>query len=243
MMMTCPDMQQIYAANDATWPAARSLMVGPWAVREGLGGGKRVGSASTDNVPSADDILQMEAAHADLGQPPLVMIKAGQAELDQILADRGYGIVDPVNIYAIPVAALADQKPPRVSMFTVWEPLQIQLDIWTAQGIGPARQAVMQRAICPKTSILARWNDSPAGTGYVGLYEGIAMIHAIEILRDQQRQGVGTWMMRAASRWAQAQGAQHLALICRQSNVAANALYVRLGMQLCGQYHYRQKET
>ena len=66
------------------------------------------------------------------------------------------------------------------------------------------------------------------------------MVHALEILPHQRRQGLGRWMMRGAAIWAAEQGAQTMAVLCTCDNAGANALYCGLGMDPAGGYHYRQ---
>ena len=112
-------------------------------------------------------------------------------------------------------------------------------DIWAAGGIGPARVAVMERAAGPKTGILGRISDSPAGAAFCAIHDGIAMVHALEILPANRRKGLGVWMMRQAAFWAKANGADWMSVLCTKANDAANGLYASLGMQLVGQYHYR----
>lgn len=241
-MSGLPTAQTLYEVCAQTWPAAREHRLGPWMIRDGQGGGQRV-SAATLEGDLADDIGAAEAAMQALDQPALFMIRDGDESLDAALAARGYSVKDPVNIYACPIAALTDVAIPRVTAFTIWEPLQIMRDIWAAGGIGPSRIEVMARADVPKTGLLGRWNDQPAGTGYVGIHQGIAMVHALEILEHQRGQGVGKWLMRRAADWAQSHGAHHMSVICTQENAGANALYASLGMSLVGRYHYRIKQS
>jgi GNAT superfamily N-acetyltransferase len=111
-------------------------------------------------------------------------------------------------------------------------------EIWATDGVGEARLAVMDRAAC-KTGILARWNEKPAGTGYIGLHGDTAMVHALVVLPHQRRQGVAQWMMRRAAFWAEAKGAREMAVLCVAANEPANALYRALGFAPAGRYHYR----
>ena len=115
------------------------------------------------------------------------------------------------------------------------------LDIWQAGGIGPERIKVMERVKGPKTGILGRLNDSPAGAAFVAIHEGIAMLHALEVLPHQRRQSMGVYAMRQAAFWARDKGASHIAVVCTQDNAGANALYSSLGMSRVGQYHYRKE--
>ena len=197
-------------------------------------------SAATAEAPfERPDITEAELAMREVGQKPLFMIREGEDRLDEALAARGYVIKDPVNLYAAPVAEIATERPPPVTAFTVWPPLAAQAEIWAAGGIGPGRLDVMDRAWQPKTTILGRINDRPAGTVFVGIAADCAMIHALEIAKEHRRQGLAAHLTRAVAFWAQAQGADYLTLVTTQANAGANALYTSLGMTLVGQYHYR----
>ncbi|MEY8828120.1 GNAT family N-acetyltransferase [Sedimentitalea sp. XS_ASV28] len=231
-----------YDVIDGTWPAARFLEHGVWTLREGQGGGSRV-SATTLTDLDADftesDLDDAQAAMRDMQQPVMFMVRQGETALDQSLAQRGYVIKDPVTIYACPPAQLMDEPIPRVTVFSLWEPLAIMREIWAAGGIGPARLAIMERAAGPKTGFLGRHRDKPAGTAFAAMHDRVAMVHAVEVLPHQRRCGMARWMMRAAAFWAAEQGAETLSVMCTVDNTAANALYTSLGMQPVGQYHYR----
>jgi ribosomal protein S18 acetylase RimI-like enzyme len=230
--MTLQDVLQ------ATWPAAALHRAGPWLIREGQGGGKRVSAATAEGPVTAADIGQMEAAQAALGQTPLVMIRAGEAALDALLAAKGYRVVDPVVVYVAPVAALTGELPP-LAAFTIWPPLAIQREIWAEGHIGPGRLAVMDRVAGPKTSLFARVSDKPAGAGFVAIHGDTAMAHAVEVAPALRRQGAGLHMLRAAANWAQAEGATTISLVVTEANAGARALYASLGMVVVEHYHYR----
>ena len=230
--------QAFYAAIDGTWPAAHKRSVGPWMIRDGQGGGKRVSAATVEGVFTSADVPQAEAAMQALDQTPLFQVRAGEDALDDTLAARGYAVIDPTNGYVAPVAALTDTPIPPVTAFAIWEPLAIMAEVWAKGGIGPSRLAVMARADT-KTGILARWNEKPAGAAFVAIHKGIAMVHAVEVLPEQRRQGVAQWIMRRAAFWARDNGAETLALLTTADNGPANALYQQLGFSPIGGYHYR----
>ncbi|MBI1170352.1 GNAT family N-acetyltransferase [bacterium] len=224
---------------EATWPALSRRRVGPWTVRAGGGGGKRVSAASAEAPWQDGDIALAEDAMRALGQDPLFVIWPWDAALDAALARHGYRVIDPVLGYAAPVAALA--PPPLMTAFPHWPPMQIVRDIWAEGGIGPGRLAVMERATGPKTAILGRSRDRPAGAAFVALHGATAMIHAIEVRPAQRRQGAARHMLCAAAHWAAEQGADRLALAVTEANSGARALYASLGLQVVGQYHYRTR--
>ena len=213
----------LYALIEATWPPAGQTRVGPYVIREGQGGGSRVSAATAAAVDGlAEGLPAAEAAMRALGQTPLFMIRHGDEALDALLDRAGYVIKDPVIGYSAPVSQLTQTLPPPVTTFEVWPPLAVQAEIWAEGGIGPDRLAVMNRAKGPKTTILGRLEDSPAGTVYLAC-------------------GPDGAMLRACARWAARQGAEELALVVTTANTAARGLYASLGMSAVGEYHYRIK--
>lgn len=224
---------------DGTWPAARYRRLGPFQLREGQGGGSRVSAANALAPASDADIDAAEAAMQAMGQKSIFCLRPGDEALDAKLAQRGYDILDPVNIYTCPISHLTDQPIPPVMVFSVWEPLEIMREIWAAGGIGPERLAVMERAKGPKTGLLLRHNDQPSGAAFVAMHGDVAMLHALEILPAHRRQGLGQWTMRAAAIWAGDNGAQTFSVICTKANEGANGLYCALGMEIASEYHYR----
>ncbi len=225
---------------EATWPPARVWACGPFILRDGAGGGKRVSAASCKGGWTEAELQAAEAAM----DAPLFLIREGQAALDGALdgalAARGYRVVDPVLAYAAPVGALVGEVP-SLTAFAHWPPLEIARDLWAGGGIGPARVGVMDRVAGPKTAVLARLEDRPAGVAFVALAGEEAMLHALEVRPAQQRRGVAATLLRAAANWAAAEGAARLSLVVTAQNLAARALYTRAGMQVVGQYHYRMK--
>lgn len=228
----------LYAVVEATWPPAARSQVGPWIIRDGQGGGKRVSAATAAGDWSQDDLAEAEAAMQALGQDPLFMIRAGEDRLDVALADRGYRVVDPVVGYFAPCAALIADLPPLAAI-PHWPPLQLARDLWTAEGIGPARQAVMDRVQGPKAVVLGRLDDRAAGVAFVAVHGDTAMLHALEVMPAFRRRGCAAAMLRQAAIWAQDHGAGGFSLVVTQANTGAKALYSSLGMQIVGHYHYR----
>lgn len=236
-------VQTLYDVCDATWPAAQMMRRDPWMFRDGQGGGKRVSAASATGPVTDADVTDAEQTMRAMGQRPLFQLRQRDDALDSLLEDRGYTVVDPVVLYAAPVSLLTDIPIPRVTAFAIWEPLAIMQEIWAKGGIGPERLAVMARAKT-KTAILSRWNEKPGGVAFAAIHDGVCMVHAVEVLAEQRRQGVAGWMMRKAAFWAQEKGAHTISVLCTVQNTGANALYRALGFSEKGRYHYRElKDT
>jgi ribosomal protein S18 acetylase RimI-like enzyme len=221
---------------ETTWPPARRWPLGPFTLRDGAGGGKRVSAASCEGVFTEADLDAAERGMAD----PLFLIRAGDDTLDTALDARGWRIIDPVIAYAAPVAELTGDLP-HLSAFPHWPPLEIARSIWAEGGICSERVAVMDRVTGPKTAILGRIGDRPAGVAFVACHGTEAMVHALEVRPAARRRGLGRMLLAAAANWAADLGATRLSLVVTRQNAAARALYTRLGMAVVGQYHYRMK--
>jgi len=233
--------ETLFAVMEATWPPAAWHSSGPFTLRDGQGGGKRVSAATVNGNWDENDLLQAENAMRALGQPALFLIREGDAALDAQLGARGYRVVDPVLAYAAAARDLAGDGPAYLSSFPHWPPMQIARQIWADGGIGPARLAVMERAKGAKCVILGRSNDRAAGVAFVACHGAHAMLHALEVTPDLRRQGSAQNILRAAAVWAQAMGADTVSLVVTSANTAARNLYEGLGMVEVGHYHYRQQ--
>ena len=228
----------LFDVVEATWPAATETQVGPWLIRDGQGGGKRVSAARPLGSVTQDDVALAMSEMENLGQPALFSLRPEDGELDSILAQMGYEVLDPSILF---VGSIFEGEAPPVTAFDIWPPLQIMKDVWAEGGIGPGRIAVMERVAGPKTSILGRISDRAAGCAFGAMHQTTAMVHAVEVLPDYRRNGLARNMMYAAARWAKEHGAEHFALATTGSNVAAQSLYSSLGMSVVGRYHYRMK--
>ena len=227
-------------AMEATWPPAATRPLGPWLLRCGKGGGKRVSAATLVGDFDPESLAAAEMAMQAAGLRPLFRLRPRQGALDAALAARGYAIVDPVVIYVASLTDLPQTAPPPMTTFPHWPPLGIAADLWREGGVGPARLAVMHRVQGPKCAILARNSDRAAGVAFLAMDGPIAMLHALEVTPAMRRQGSARHILQAAVHWAQAIGGSDLGLAVTAANAPARALYASFGMQGVGHYHYRQ---
>lgn len=231
----------LWSAFEATWPAASTEALGPWLIREGRGGGKRVSSAQATGPWQEKEIADAENAMLRLGQTPLFRVRPdSDPALDAALAARGYGVVDPVIAYAAPTKLLSQPEPEPLSIFAHWPPLAICNILWAEGGIRGERLAIMERAARPKAALLARAEDRPVGAAFAAISGHVAGLHALCVPEKARRKGYGRLLLRGAAAWALQSGAEQLVLIVTAANLPARALYTSLGMEVVGQYHYRQ---
>jgi len=239
--MSAPAPSVLLAAIDATWPAAGTRVCGPFRLRRGAGGGKRVSAATREgeDEPAAPEIAAAEAAMRDMGQAPLFMLRPGDEGLDATLGARGYARVDPVTAYAASAAEIAAHAPPGMKCFAVAEPMAIMREIWAAGGIGPKRLAVMERVRGPRCYLLARHEDRPAGVAFAAGAGDVAMLHALEVDSSFRRHGVARNILGRAAEWAQDAGAKWFSALTTGENLPASSLFAGIGMSPVAYYHYR----
>lgn len=230
-----PDQERLFQALDATWPPARIDSVPGWTLRLGAGGGQRVSAARGEG-----EIALAEEGMRAMGQTPLFCLDPGQEALDTALSDRGYTVTDRVYFFAGKADAIYDGADETAKVIRCSAPLRRVEEIWDRGGVTAPRRAIMERCACPKLALLARAGDRPAGCAFVACDGGVAMIHAIEVLPEYRKQGVGARLLRGAARFAQEEGAEWLTLAVTVENEAANALYRKLGMEIVAGYHYRK---
>lgn len=232
---------RLFETLDRTWPPAGTSRLGPWLVRDGQGGGKRVSAATPEAEVFDADIDSLEAEARARGEAPLVRL-ASDDPLDARLAARGYARLDPTLILTGNAADLAARPLPRLAAIPAWPPLARMREIWADGGIPEARIAVMARARGPHTGLFGRAQDRPAGVAFVALHEDIAMLHALEVAPAHRRAGAGRALVVGAAHWAVPHGATTLAVAVTEANAPARALYSSLGFSRAAGYHYRQKQ-
>ena len=233
--------RRLYQVCEQTWRPRTATPLGPFVLRDGDGGGKRVSAATCSGTYDDADLARVEAAMQALGQSPLFMIQTDNDALDRDLAARGYRVVDPVNLLIGNCVDIARHKASGDIAYEVWPPLATQCDIWKTDNIGPERLRVMDRVTGPKTSIMIRHKERAAGTCFIAEHDGVAMLHGLVVENWARRQGLAHQIMGSAAQWAQNIGIELLSVLVVKSNAPANALYASLNMENVGSYHYRMK--
>ncbi|MEM9012329.1 MAG: GNAT family N-acetyltransferase [Pseudomonadota bacterium] len=231
-----------WAAIDATWPPVRSWRVGAWTLRDGDGAGRRTCAATLEEPAGVESVAEAEAAMRDAGLAPLFMVRGGEEALDAQLTARGYVMEEPSIFLIAPIARIAAFDRKGLAAIRTDGRLARMDEIWEAGGIGPGRRAAIDRVTGPRLCLLGRAGDRPAGVVFVAVAGDIAMIHALVTLPAFRRQGVAQALTGGAASWAMEQGATHFALQVARGNPAANVLYVGMGMEEVGHYHYRRRE-
>ncbi|MDO5605017.1 MAG: GNAT family N-acetyltransferase [Paracoccus sp. (in: a-proteobacteria)] len=228
----------IETAFENSWPAAEYAQAGPFRIGRGKGGGMRVSSARPLSAGwSAADISEAARIQDAWEQTAAFRVTDGDP-LGGVLAAQGWRIHSPTLMMTAPLDVLTDRAVPPVTAFSLWPPLAIQRELWTASGISPARQAVMTRVALPRRAILGRCDDRAGGVAFVAAAGETAVLHALEVVPALRRRGLAGWMMREAAIWAQRQGCHEMLLAVTAANAPAVALYRGFGFTGIGRYSY-----
>jgi len=232
--VTLPGAPEVFAALDATWPAAECRALGPFRLRRGAGGGKRVSAASAEGPATSGDIAAAEDGMRAMGQGPLFTLRDGEDALDALLAGRGYRVLDPVTLYAAPTRSGPDPAPREITPALA--------AFWAEGGIGPGRRAVMDRVTGAKAVLALPESETPSAALFVAQGSTGAMLHALHVAPSARRRGLGRALTEAAMHWSCARGADWIALAVTDANAPARALYASLGFRPVGRYWYRALE-
>ncbi len=224
-----------------------------WVLRTSSGYTKRANSvnplygaqASIDEI--AGRIERAERYYLDAGLKPVFKITpyVQPIELDEFLADRGYGIVEPssVRVRNLDNLAVADHR----YSITVGDELSEEwLDVFAELGGLSLEQQNTLRRMLQSSNLLQgfailRNEGVPASCGLGVIQHGYIGLYDIITAPSQRRQGMAEQMLLGLLGWGKNRGATDSFLQVVQANRGASALYDKLGFKEIYQYWYRVK--
>ncbi|WP_019911877.1 GNAT family N-acetyltransferase [Paenibacillus sp. HW567] len=238
-----------------TWPAEQSVLLEGWILRYAAGYTKRANSVSPLYGPEGQHtaldvkhkILLAEQYYEAAGLKPVFKITPfiQPANLDGILAEQGYSIVEPSSVRLLDLQEL----PPVPGQYSV----QIREELteeWLAafagiSGLSAANRDTLHRMLssaCLKQGyalLLKRGIPAACGLGviqhgHIGLYD----VYTAPAFR---RQGMAEEMLLSLLHWAKDQSVAQSFLQVVQTNRGASALYDKLGYKEIYKYWYRVK--
>jgi ribosomal protein S18 acetylase RimI-like enzyme len=234
------------ACRDA-WPATRQDHLDGWLLRASGGPTRRTNSLNPTRGPrgpAATAIAACEREYAALGQPSIVRVVSLAPELDQPLADRGYG----AEGHALTLFAALDGVPagldPGVRLVPApdagWLALRARL-----AGAGAEAAAIYAamtgRIRGPRAFAALERAGETASMGYAVICGSLAVIESVATPERLRGQGHARRTVGALMRWARANGATGACLQVVAVNEAARALYDGLGFRTeLLRYHYRR---
>lgn len=248
-------MLETLAAN--AWPAAEVETCGGWRLRSTLGVTRRANSVwpnHDDGALSLDARLaQVEAFYAARRLPAIYQICDAMqpAQLDTVLATRGYALEAPTFVQVAPLATLLARLPSlrhyptfEVEVSEEFDPQWFDL-YCTSEAVSTAaasvRRTILER-ITPLHGFVTLYADgTPAAVGMGVVEAGWLGIFSMATLPAYRRRGAARAILRTLAVWAQLYDAQSAYLQVMEHNVPAQALYATAGFVTAYRYHYRVK--
>lgn len=240
------------AAN--AWPATVVQLVDGWRFRYSPGiTSRRVNSVWPNNSSrylSLERKLELvEAFYVRRGLPArFQMCPAAQpANLDNILAGRGYTVDAPTYVQSAGISDILERLPvdsgTAVTLSTTLPPdfsdfQQVQYKLTYEQTV--ARKAAFSRIGPEAVYGVVKIAGETAGIGMGILERGWLGVFGMMTHPDFRRGGIATAVLRSLATWGQTQGATQAYLQVMDNNTNAIPLYARAGFTTQYRYHYRQ---
>ncbi|HEY4457484.1 MAG TPA: GNAT family N-acetyltransferase [Pseudonocardiaceae bacterium] len=233
------------------WPAHAEVPVDGWIARLSGGVTQRANSVLPLATPAdlGANLDRVERLYAEHGIPATFQVgpNAQPAELDEVLAERGYRMGSRTSIEVASVddvlAGLADADPADVS--TSGDPEPDWMDLWWSvdgRGDDTARATALRILTGRPATYAVRYDEhGPTAIGRLALVGDWAGLYCLAVRPDRRRQGQAGSIIRALVESARDQGVAHIWLQVLADNHGARALYTRLGFRTAAWYHYRRK--
>ncbi|WP_433795837.1 GNAT family N-acetyltransferase [Actinoplanes sp. CA-252034] len=216
------------------WPSTHAEQGGGWLLRHTPGVGKRRNNSALPYGPSVS-VDVAEAFYRERDIPVTVQISPAEehAELDAVLAARGYRHDAPTLVLTAPVAGVAAPEP------TVTIEPELTPAWRAAYGNDPVSEHVLAR-IGVATGFASVTVDS--GIAALGLFvvaDGLSGVFCMATSPEHRRRGHAAAILRAGAAWSAGHGADVLYLQVEDDNEGARALYGKVGFIHSHSYHYR----
>ena len=238
------------AAN--AWPADMVQHLDGWRLRFSHGVTRRINSV----LPNLDfgryalpeKLALVEMFYGRFQATPRFQIcpAAQPANLDAVLAERGYTLDAPTYVQTAVLAQVQSQPLPAAVTITLqpelpasWLDFYREVEALNDHAIA-VRRRILERVAPPTAYALAYQDGRLIGIGLGVAERGWVGIYTMLTHPDARRQGAATAVLGQLAAWGEQQGASRMYLQVMQSNRAALALYGRCGFATRYSYHYRE---
>lgn len=245
----------------AGWRPLQRFDVAGFAVLRSRGLTRRANSAVAIDAPGGDDALlaaveRVEGLYDMSGETACfrVMDTHGPAQLDALLAGRGYDVEGASELLERPLdgknaAATHPSAGIRVGELDGdWFQAAWQLSPREGDDARETMRAILAATPAVQVELLSDGTDAQAAgetlaVGRAALVEAgsqsVAVLNMIRVHPEHRRRGLGRAVSETLLTVAAAQGVTRALLEVESDNTAAFALYKALGFKRLGAYHYR----
>ncbi len=247
-MISVPDLDE---RMNRSWRARSEVAVDGWIARLSGGVTQRANSVLPLAAPADLEaaVTKVEELYLDHGLPPhfQISLAAQPPDIDHFLAARGYEVRGSTKVCIAAVEDVLRRLPPQWSQVDVNdEPDEDWMSLWRAMdGRGGAGSRAVARKILtggPASYALGHDEAGPAAVGRLSLDGSWAGVYCMAARPDARRRGHAMDVLRVLLVDAAGREVRHAWLQVVEENVAARALYGRLGFADFSGYHHRVYE-
>jgi GNAT superfamily N-acetyltransferase len=234
-----------------TWPAEQSILLNGWILRTAAGYTKRANSvnplygaeSSFVNVVDRIKFAEQYYEHAGLTSAFKITPYMQPANLDAILAERGYTIVDPSSVRLLDLEDLAEPNlrysvQVQESLNEEWLHAFTELTELSDKNRDTFIRMLSASHLQQGYALLLS-NGVPTACGLGVIQNGYIGLYDIVTSPAHRRQGMAEQLILGLLQWGKTQGAITSFLQVVQTNAGASALYDKLGFKEIYQYWYR----
>lgn len=237
------------------WPGQEVQTLDGWRLRAAGGVTGRANSVwpneHNNALSIADKLVEVEHFYSERGLAPRYQITpaAQPAELDDLLAQRGYQHVSPTFVQTASLEDVLRSTPALRLSPTLSVELAEQFDedwfrLYVVAEDLDEYAATMRRVILSKIEpargfVHVTIDGEPAAVGLGVVENGWLGIYCMSSLPAFRRRGAATAILRTLAIWAKMNEAQNAYLQVTQPNTVAQALYRGVGFTTLYPYHYR----
>ena len=250
--MTSVPVLEIEEAAFRAWPAAEVVELSGWRLRFTHGVTRRANSVWPndwrDETTLNERLEAVEAFSAARGIAPSFQLTsaARPADLDAVLAARGYAVDAPVIVMTRELDE-PSRAPFRLGFLGDRLAETGRRVAHRSSGTGSLRRRARRISRDPRAPRRPRrLRARPLGRGPVAVGLGVTDgpwlgIFAMLTLPEARRRGAAKAVLHALTSWGAARGARRAYLQVERDNDAARALYTACGFVPAYEYHYRTK--
>lgn len=231
---------------DEAWPAPNAEDLGGWRLRFARGVTKRANSVwpAGEQADVGAAIDAAERRYSARGLPTVFSVSANARPegLDDLLAARGYEVVDPTVMMTL---ELSEERPVSSEVRLADAPSPEWLDLWwSVDGRFGSRLDTAESILTGVPAGYALAGDGADDGVGRGVRQGDWLgIYCMAVAPRARRRGLGRDVLHALLNHGLEQGARRAYLSVTAHNTAARALYEQAGFEIAGGYHYRVRRT